>query len=87
MRRLSLFVSAIALVLASACLSSSAAALRNSPEPPVIPIGLDAYRMWDQWPVLRIGQRTYMHRPCHNKRGVSTDIGAYCYVMPKVVKR
>ena len=29
-------------------------------EPPVIPVGLDAYRMWDKWAYLRIGQRTYM---------------------------
>lgn len=31
-----------------------------APEPPVIPVGLDAYRMWDKWAYLRIGQRTYM---------------------------
>jgi len=29
-------------------------------EPPVIPVGLDAFRMWDHWAYLRIGQRTYM---------------------------
>ncbi|HZV34504.1 MAG TPA: DUF2961 domain-containing protein, partial [Verrucomicrobiae bacterium] len=29
-------------------------------EPPVIPVGLDAYLMWDQWPVQRIAARTYM---------------------------
>ena len=28
--------------------------------PPVIPIGLDAYRMWDKWPSQRIGARAYM---------------------------
>lgn len=28
--------------------------------PPIIPIGLDAYRMWDEWPIQRIGDRAYM---------------------------
>ena len=29
-------------------------------EPPVIPVGLDAYRMWDRWHYQRIGVRTPM---------------------------
>src|ERR1017187_2543612 len=29
-------------------------------EPPEIPVGLDAYRQWDCWPVQRIGARAYM---------------------------
>jgi hypothetical protein len=29
-------------------------------EPPVLPVGLDAYRLWDHWAEQRIGQRTYM---------------------------
>lgn len=29
-------------------------------QPPVIPVGLDAYRMWDQLPLQRIGERAYM---------------------------
>jgi len=29
-------------------------------QPPVIPIGLDAYRLWDRWPTIRIGARAYM---------------------------
>jgi hypothetical protein len=28
--------------------------------PPVLPVGLDSYRMWDHWAEQRIGQRTYM---------------------------
>ncbi len=28
--------------------------------PPVIPVGWDAYRLWDHWADQRIGQRTYM---------------------------
>ena len=49
--------------------SSLSAGLRNSTEPPVIPVGLDAYRMWDQWPVLRIGQRAYMTSTYDRKGG------------------
>src|SRR5437762_607664 len=30
----------------------------HAAEPPVIPIGLDAYRQWDRWPYQRIGART-----------------------------
>src|SRR5216117_4352575 len=37
-------------------------------EPPVIPIGLDAYRMWDRWPYQRIGARAYM-RSTYDRRG------------------
>lgn len=37
-------------------------------EPPVIPVGLDAYRMWDRWPEQRIGARTYM-RSTYDRRG------------------
>lgn len=29
-------------------------------QPPTIPVGLDAYRMWDQLPLQRIGERAYM---------------------------
>jgi hypothetical protein len=27
---------------------------------PTIPVGLDAYRMWDRWPSIRLATRTYM---------------------------
>lgn len=37
-------------------------------KPPVIPVGLDAYRMWDQWPVQRIGARAYM-RSTYDRSG------------------
>ena len=37
-------------------------------EPPVVPIGLDAIRRWDQWPYQRIGVRTYM-RSTYDRRG------------------
>ena len=37
-------------------------------EPPTIPVGLDAYRMWDHWPYQRIGARAYM-RSTYDRRG------------------
>src|SRR5438270_2648217 len=37
-------------------------------EPPVLPVGLDAYRMWDRWPQQRVGQRAYM-RSTYDRRG------------------
>lgn len=37
-------------------------------EPPVVPIGLDGYRRWEQWPVQRIGVRAYM-RSTYDRAG------------------
>ena len=49
-------------------LLASAAALAASQQPAVIPVGLDAYRMWSQWPYQRIGLRSYM-RSTYDRRG------------------
>ena len=38
------------------------------PDPPVIPLGLDAYRLWERWPYQRIGARAYM-RSTYDRRG------------------
>ena len=35
---------------------------------PVIPVGLDAYRMWERWPQQRIGVRSYM-RSTYDRQG------------------
>src|SRR5439155_935241 len=45
-------------------LSSSASA----EEPPVIPVGLDAYRQWERWPYQRIGARAYL-RSTYDRAG------------------
>ncbi len=37
-------------------------------EPPVIPVGLDAYRMWDRWAYQHIGARAYM-RSTYDRSG------------------
>jgi hypothetical protein len=44
-------------------ISSSASA-----QAPVVPVGLDAYRMWDRWPYQRIGVRAYM-RSTYDRTG------------------
>src|SRR5579859_5275454 len=45
----------------AACLSwVFSFAVLSAAEPPTIPIGLDAYRHWELWPLLRIGARAYM---------------------------
>jgi hypothetical protein len=37
-------------------------------QPPVIPVGLDAYRQWERWPYQRIGVRAYM-RSTYDRSG------------------
>lgn len=40
----------------------------HAAEPPVIPVGLDAYRQWERWPYQRIGARAYM-RSTYDRSG------------------
>jgi Protein of unknown function (DUF2961) len=56
----------LALTLAAPFVLLSAAPAADSASP--IPIGLDAYRAWDQWPMQRIGMRAYM-RSTYDRRG------------------
>src|SRR5687767_13651769 len=44
-------------------------------EPPIIPVGLDAYRMWERWPYQRIGARAYM-RSTYDRRGANETADA-----------
>ena len=62
-RRISIRVNSIILVGSIAVILGATAA-----QLPVIPAGLDAYRQWERWPVLRIGARTYM-RSTYDRRG------------------
>jgi hypothetical protein len=48
--------------------SADSVALKQSDEPPIIPIGLDAYRMWDRLAYHRIGVRAYM-RSTYDRQG------------------
>ena len=45
-----------------------AAKFRQSQVPPTVPVGLDAYRMWDNLPLQRIGVRAYM-RSTYDRTG------------------
>lgn len=51
----------------AACLALSLCA-GGGAEPPALPIGLDAYRQWDQWAYQRIGERAYM-RSTYDRTG------------------
>jgi hypothetical protein len=51
----------------------------NAAEPPVIPVGLDAFRMWDRWAYLRIGQRTYM-TSTYDRCGANETADASCFL-------
>jgi hypothetical protein len=47
-------------------------------EPPVLPVGVDAYRLWDQWPEQRIGQRAYM-RSTYDRSGGNADASNFLF--------
>jgi len=46
---------------------------------PNIPIGMDAYRMWDKWPMQRIGDRAYM-RSTYDREGGNQSADASHYL-------
>jgi hypothetical protein len=52
----------------------------NSDTPPIVPIGLDAYRDWQRWAQQRIGVRAHMRstydRTGHNR---TADASHYLY--------
>src|SRR5438105_4565909 len=58
------YFAAICWSFAIAFVPTSAAAA----EPPVIPVGLDAYRQWERWPYQRIGARAYL-RSTYDRAG------------------
>lgn len=47
-------------ILYSVIVTAAEERVINSSEPPLVPVGLDAYRMWDRWAYQRIGVRAYM---------------------------
>ena len=59
------------------CLGIRSLAQSSSPQP--IPIGLDAYRAWDQWPRQRIGMRAYM-RSTYDRQGSNEGADASHYL-------
>lgn len=53
--------------------------LAQAAELPVIPVGLDAYRQWDRWPMQRIGARAYM-RSTYDRTGGNRSADASHYL-------
>jgi hypothetical protein len=53
-------------------------ALARADEMPVLPVGWDAYRMWDHWADQRIGQRAYM-RSTYDRAGGNGDAGYFLF--------
>lgn len=52
----------------------------SQPEPATIPVGLDAYRRWEDWPLLRTGVRAYMRSTYDRKGGNErADASHYLY--------
>ena len=65
------FMRAVAACLLSALAAAPAAhcaGQASADAQPVIPVGLDSFRMWDQWPSQRIGARAYM-RSTYDRSG------------------
>jgi hypothetical protein len=56
-----------------------AAAALAAPDLPVIPLGLDAYRMWEHWPDQRVGVRAYM-RSTYDRAGENWAADATNYL-------
>lgn len=54
----------------------------NTANPPKVPVGYDAYRMWDQWPTQRIGARAYM-RSTYDRRGHNEGADASHFLFMK----
>jgi hypothetical protein len=48
--------------------AANMAAAAKRADAPVIPVGLDAYRLWERWPYQRIGARAYM-RSTYDRSG------------------
>src|SRR2546430_2664755 len=44
-------------------------------EPPVIPVGLDAYRQWERWPYQQIRARAYMRSTYERTGGNQSAAG------------
>ncbi|MEO5978661.1 MAG: DUF2961 domain-containing protein [Chryseolinea sp.] len=44
-----------------------------------IPVGLDAYRYWDRWPMQRIGVRAYM-RSTYDRAGGNNDMSNFLFM-------
>src|SRR5690606_29521465 len=69
-------------LLTTVLLLCTSASAQKQTQPPVIPVGLDAYRMWDHWPVQRIGARAYM-RSTYDRTGGNESADASHFLFMK----
>lgn len=67
------------LVLLFSCPAQSQ--VQESGKPHIIPVGLDAYRMWNQWPIQRIGVRAYMRSTYDRSGGNEAADGSHFLFM------
>jgi len=59
----------LVLAVAASCGAGAGSAHEATfPALPLVPVGLDAYRQWERWPVLRLGTRAFM-RSTHDRTG------------------
>lgn len=73
-------VAAALVFVAVGCGSAEPAAPAAVQDAPAFPVGLDAYRRWDLWPLQRIGVRAYMRSTYDRKGGnESADASHYLY--------
>ncbi len=63
------------LVISSLCDAQQTSKKQPQVDQPVIPVGYDAYRMWDKWPQQRLGMRAYM-RSTYDRRGANEGADA-----------
>lgn len=64
------------------CAQANARQPAPQPAPPVIPVGYDAYLMWDRWPLQRIGDRAYM-RSTYDRSGGNEGADASHFLFMK----
>jgi hypothetical protein len=70
----------IAVLTVGVALFTGVAKSENAAITPTIPVGLDAYRRWADWPVQRIGVRAYMRSTYDRKGGNErADASHYLY--------
>ncbi len=66
--------------IAGSVLLAAACVLAEVGEPPPIPVGMDAYRLWEQWPQQRLGVRAYMRSTYDRSGGNETaDASHFLY--------
>lgn len=70
------------LVMLSLVASAQSSVKKKTANLPVIPVGLDAYRMWDKWPLQRIGARAYM-RSTYDRSGGNESADASHFLFMK----